>query len=162
MKGEMDPLSDLPDAESFSALLAREELRRSRTGEMLAVAVLDLDGLKAINARHGAAAGTDLLRHCAAAMRSTIRTVDQMARTGPDDFSILFHATDSRSAQIWADRFEQVLESFARDHPAAPVTCSLGLADSDEAPTLLDVASRARKRMEVVQTVRKLRRARGS
>jgi diguanylate cyclase (GGDEF)-like protein len=156
----MDPLSDLPNAETFATLLAREELRRSRTGEPITVAVLDLDGIRAINARHGAAAGTEMLRHCADAVRSTIRTVDQMARTGPDDFSVMLHATDSRSAHVWADRFEEVFESCGRGHPAAPVTCSVGLADSDEAPTLLEVAVRARKRMEVVQTVRKLRRAR--
>lgn len=160
MKGTMDPLSDLPDAETFDALLAREELRRSRTGESLAVAVLDLDGIRAINVHHGAAEGTEMLRRCAEAVRTTIRTVDQMARTGPDDFSVLLHATDSRSAHIWAERFEEVFEAGLRGHPAAPVTCSVGLADSDEAPTLLEVAARARKRMEVVQTVRKLRRTR--
>ena len=162
MKEAMDPLSDLLDAATFAALLAREELRRGRTGESLAVAVLDLDGIRAINERHGAAAGTEVLRRCAEAVRTTIRTVDQMARTGPDDFSILLHATDSRSAQIWADRFEETFETCARDHPAAPITCSVGVADSEEAATLLDVAARARKRMEVVQTVRKLRRARDS
>jgi diguanylate cyclase (GGDEF)-like protein len=160
IKREMDFLSDLPNAETFAHLLAREEMRRSRTGESLAVAVLDLDGIRAINARHGAAAGTDMLRRCAEAVRSTIRAVDQVARTGPDDFSVLLHATDSRSAQIWADRFEEALVTSGRGHLAAPVTCSVGLADSDEAPTLLEVAARARKRMEVVQTVRKLRRAR--
>ncbi len=160
MKEEMDPLSDLPNGKTFADLLAREQMRRSRTGESLAVAVLDLDGIHAINALHGAAAGTDMLRRCAEAVLSTIRTVDQMARTGPDDFSVLLHATDSRSAQIWADRFEETLDTYARNHPAAPVTCSVGVADSDEAPTLLGVASRARKRMEVVQTVRKLRRTR--
>ncbi len=156
----MDPLSDLPNGKTFADLLAREQMRRSRTGESLAVAVLDLDGIHAINALHGAAAGTAMLRHCAEAVLSTIRTVDQMARTGPDDFSVLLHATDSRSAQIWADRFEETLDAYARNHPAAPVTCSVGVADSDEAPTLLEVAFRARKRMEVVQTVRKLRRTR--
>jgi len=160
MKEAMDPLSDLLDSETFADLLAREELRRGRTGESLAVAVLDVDGIRAINDRHGAAAGTEMLRRCAEAVRTTIRTVDQMARTGPDDFSVLLHATDSRSAQIWADRFEETFETCARDHPAAPITCSVGVADSEEAPTLLDVAARARKRMEVVQTVRKLRRAR--
>jgi diguanylate cyclase (GGDEF)-like protein len=160
MNEEMDPLSDLPNETTFADLLAREQMRRSRTGESLAVAVLDLDGSHAINALHGAAAGTEMLRRCAEAVRSTIRTVDHMARTGPDDFSVLLHATDSRSAQIWADRFEETLETYARNHPAAPVTCSVGVADSDEAPTLLEVASRARKRMEVVQTVRKLKRSR--
>jgi diguanylate cyclase (GGDEF)-like protein len=161
MNGVMDLLSDLPDRDTFAALLAREELRRSRTHESLAVAVLDLDGIRAINARHGAPAGTEVLRRCAEAVSRTIRAVDQLARTGPDDFSVLLHAADSRSAEIWAERFEAALETHSRGHPAAPVTCSVGFADSDEAPTLLEVAARARKRMEVVQTVRKLRRARG-
>ena len=53
-----------------------------------------------------------------------------------------------------------MLERATREHPAAPVTCSIGIADSAEAPTLIEVAVRARRRMEVMQTVRKLRRAR--
>jgi diguanylate cyclase (GGDEF)-like protein len=156
----MDPLSDLPGADDFAALLAREEMRRSRTGEKLSVAVLDVDGLRPVNARHGAASGTEMLRTCAAALRETLRGVDELARTGPDEFSVLLHATNARSAGVWAERFENALEIAAAHHPAAPVTCSLGIADSDEGMTLLEVATRARRRMEVVQTVRKLRRAR--
>jgi diguanylate cyclase (GGDEF)-like protein len=154
----MDPLSDLAGVEQFESLLAREELRRARTGETLAVAVLDLDGLGAVNARHGAAAGTEMLRRCAEALRRSLRAVDELARTGADEFSVLLHATDARNAAIWAERFEDTLEGLAGTHPAAPVTCSVGIADSAEAPTLLDVADIARRRMEFVQTMRKLRR----
>ncbi len=156
----MDSLSDLPGADDFQALLAREEVRRARTGEQLAVAVLDVDGVRSANARHGAAAGTEMLRHCADALHRTLRGVDELARTGPDEFSVLLHATDGRSAGFWAERFEDELERATATHPAAPVTCSLGIADSDEERSLLEVAVRARRRMEVVQTVRKLRRAR--
>lgn len=156
----MDPLSELAGTEEFHALLAREELRRSRTGESLVVAILDLDGLRSVNARHGASAGTAMLRSCAQTLRETLRAVDQLARTGPDEFSVLLHATDAKRAVIWADRFEDTLERAARDHPAAPVTCALGLADTGEAPTLLEVAATARRRMEVVQTVRRLNRTR--
>jgi diguanylate cyclase (GGDEF)-like protein len=160
MNRAMDALADMLDTDGFAALLAREELRRSRTHEALAVGVLDLDGMRVINARHGAGAGTDGLRRCAEAVRRSIRAVDEVARTGADEFSVLLHAADSRSAQVWAERFEEALVAAARGHPAAPITCSVGFADSEEAPTLMEVAVRARKRMEVVQTVRKLRRAR--
>jgi diguanylate cyclase (GGDEF)-like protein len=156
----MDSLSGLPGADEFAALLAREEMRRSRTGEQMTVAVLDVDGLRAANARFGAAAGTEMLCHCADALHRTLRGVDQLARTGPDEFSVLLHATDARNAGAWAERFEDELARGAADHPAAPITCSLGIADSDEGMSLLEVAVRARRRMEVVQTVRKLRRAR--
>ena len=147
----MDPLSDLQGAEEFHALLTREELRRARTDESLAVAILDLDGLRATNARHGAAAGTEMLRRCADALQRSLRGVDELARTGPDEFSVLLHATDARRAAAWVERFEDMLD---------PVTCAVGLADTAEAPTLMDVAAIARRRMEFVQTMRKLRRAR--
>ena len=158
----MDPLSDLPSGEEFAKLLAREELRRGRTGESLAVAVVDLDGLGAVNQRHGAAAGTQLLRMCAEVLHQTLRGVDQLARTGPDEFSVLLHATDAERASAWEERFEDMLDATSSNHPSAPVTCSIGIADASEAPTLMEVAVRARRRMEVIQTVRKLRRARES
>jgi diguanylate cyclase (GGDEF)-like protein len=160
MNNWMDPLSDLSGPEQFEALLTREELRRARTGEILSVAVLDLDGLRAANARHGAAAGTEMLRRCADSLRRSLRAVDEFARTGSDEFSVLLHATDARSAAAWAERFEDMLESAAGSHAAAPVTCSVGIADTAEAPTLMEAAARARRRMEVIQSVRKLRRAR--
>jgi diguanylate cyclase (GGDEF)-like protein len=158
----MDPLTDLPGAEEFSALLEREELRRGRTSEKLAVAVLDVDGLGAVNKIHGAAVGTHILRACAEVLHQTLRGVDQVARTGPDEFSVLLHATDSEQAAVWEERFEDMLDACGRNLPASPVTCAIGIADTGEAPTLMEVAIRARRRMEVIQTVRKLRRARES
>ena len=162
MNTEMDPLADLLSADSFDALLAREELRRGRTGEMLSVAIVDVDGLPRVNREHGAGAGSEMLRVCVTTMRQTLRAVDDVARVGPDEFAVLLHATDSRSANVWADRFEDELAAASFEHVAGPVTCSIGIADTGEAPTLMEVAVRARRRMEVIQTVRKLRRARES
>jgi diguanylate cyclase (GGDEF)-like protein len=156
----MDPLSDLPGADHFEAILTREELRGARTGETLVVAVLDLDGLREANTRHGASASTEMLRQSADALVQSLRAVDDLARTGPDEFSVLLHATDARSATAWARRFEDALESSTTLHPAAPLTCAIGIADTTETPSLMEAANRARKRMEGVQAVRKLRRNR--
>jgi len=161
MNGSMDPLSDLLGADEFDALLAREEMRRARTGESLAVAVLDLDGVRTANARHGAEAGTAMLRVCADTLYQTLRAVDEFARTGPDEFAVLLHATDADNAGTWAERFEGTLERSGREVAAGPITCAVGIADTSEAPTLMEVAVRARRRMEVIQTMRKLRRSRG-
>ena len=157
----VDPLAELPSAEDFEALLVREELRRARTGESLTVAMLDVDGMRRVNARHGAAAGSEVLRVCVTTLRSTLRAVDELARTGPDEFSVLLHATDARNAAIWADRFEDELQAVSFELDAGPVTCSIGMADTSADITLMEAAAKAHRRMEVVQTVRKLRRARG-
>src|ERR671910_943934 len=94
----VDPLTELPSADDFDALLAREELRRGRTGELLAVAMLDIDGLRRVNREHGAAAGTDVLRICVTTLRSILRAVDDIARVGADEFAVLLHSTNARRA----------------------------------------------------------------
>src|SRR3954447_14503717 len=160
MNRRMDPLADLPGPEDFDALLAREELRRGRTGELLTIAMIDVYGLRRINRELGAGTGTDALRMCAATLRSTLRAVDDIARVGPDEFGVLLHGTDSRSANIWADRFEDELAAVSFEQVAGPVTCSIGIADTANQPSLMDAAAKAHRRMEVTQTMRKLRRAR--
>jgi diguanylate cyclase (GGDEF)-like protein len=160
MTNQMDALADLPGPDDFDALLAREELRRARTGETLAVAMVDLDALRAVNKHHGAGAGTDALRMCAATLRATLRAVDDVARTGPDEFAVLLHGTDARSAAIWADRFEDELAAISFEHVAGPLTCSVGIADTSGGQGLMGAASKAHRRMEVIQTMRKLRRMR--
>jgi diguanylate cyclase (GGDEF)-like protein len=156
----MDPLADLPGADDFQALLAREELRRARTGESLAVAMLDIDDIRRVNRHHGAGAGTEILRACAATLRSTVRAIDEIARTGPDEFAVLLHAVDARSAAVWADRFHDELAVETFDHVAGPVTCSIGIAETSGEMSLIQAAAKAHRRMEVVQTMRKLRRTR--
>src|ERR671924_668186 len=157
---QMDPLADLLGPDDFDALLAREELRRARTGETLAVAMLDIDGLRAINKHHGAGAGTDALRLAASVLRATLRAVDDVARIGPDEFAVLLHGTDARSAAIWADRFEDELAATSFQHVAGPLTCSVGIADTSAGQGLMEAARKAHRRMEVIQTMRKLRRMR--
>jgi diguanylate cyclase (GGDEF)-like protein len=156
----MDPLADLPDSDDFDALLAREELRRGRTDELLAVAMLDVDGLRRVNREHGASAGTEILRLCVETLRSTLRAVDDLARVGPDEFAVLLHGTNARSAAIWADRFEDELVAISFEHLGGPVTCSIGIASPSDDLNLMQAASKAHRRMEVVQTMRKLRRIR--
>jgi diguanylate cyclase (GGDEF)-like protein len=156
----MDPLVDLLDADAFNALLAREELRRARTRESLAVAMIDIEGLRRVNRHHGAGAGTEVLRMCATTLRSSLRAVDDIARTGPDEFAVLLHATDGRNANTWADRFEDELAAVSFEHVAGPVTCSIGTADTSGEQTLMQAAAKAHRRMEVTQTMRKLRRMR--
>ena len=162
MNTRMDPLADLPGPDDFDALLAREELRRGRTGELLSVAMIDVDGLRRVNREHGAGTGSDVLRMCVATLRQTLRAVDDVARIGPDEFAVLLHGTDSRSANIWADRFEDELAAVSFEHAFGPVTCSIGIADTSNEPSLMDAAAKAHRRMEVTQTMRKLRRTRES
>ncbi len=56
---------------------------------VLAVLVLDLDGFKAINDRHGHAAGDALLRIIGARLKRAVRGQDMVCRLGGDEFACM-------------------------------------------------------------------------
>jgi diguanylate cyclase (GGDEF)-like protein len=51
--------------------------------------VLDLDGFKEVNDRHGHAAGDRVLQELAASWSETLRGTDVLARFGGDEFTLL-------------------------------------------------------------------------
>jgi diguanylate cyclase (GGDEF)-like protein len=66
--------------------LQREIDRARRTNQQLAVARVDVDGLKAINDTRGNAAGDALLVSVVDALRSDLRSYDLIVRLGGDEF----------------------------------------------------------------------------
>ena len=78
--------------------------RHARTRHGFALVLLDLDGFKALNDRFGHAAGDDLLRETAGALRRTVRAQDTAARIGGDEFCVLAPETGWREAERLAER----------------------------------------------------------
>ena len=66
-----DPLTLLPNRRSWDEQLSREIARARRSGNPLSVALVDLDGLKAVNDEFGHLAGDALLQDCARAWQRT-------------------------------------------------------------------------------------------
>jgi diguanylate cyclase (GGDEF)-like protein len=60
--------------------------RARRTGQVLVVAFVDVDGLKSINDVEGHAAGDRALQQVADALRSSLRSYDLVIRYGGDEF----------------------------------------------------------------------------
>lgn len=100
----IDPLTGLPNRAGFDERLEGEVARAARTGEPLALLLLDIDGFKAYNERHGRAGGDALLRAVAAAWRSPLRLSDVIARVGDDAFAILLPDCSPDDAEGIAER----------------------------------------------------------
>ena len=129
-------------------------------GRVAAVAMLDLDGLRAVNQHHGAApdrCASDVRRHAPRdPARGRRRRPDRTRR-------VRRPAARHRRPQRrhLGDRFEDELAAVSFEHVAGPLTCSVGIADTSGDQGLMEAAAKAHRRMEVIQTMRKLRRTRG-
>ena len=85
----LDALTGLYNRRSGEQRLASEILRAERTGRPLTILLLDLDGLKALNDKHGHDAGDELIRAFAQHLNRAIRGSDLAVRFGGDEFLVL-------------------------------------------------------------------------
>jgi diguanylate cyclase (GGDEF)-like protein len=125
---ETDGLTALRNARGFSNRLQAELARIARCHEPLALLVVDLDGLKAINDRFGHRAGDVALRHVADAIRIQLRATDTGARWGGDEFAILAPNTSASAAVALAERVRALI---ARQDVPWRLTASIGVATMD-------------------------------
>lgn len=101
---DTDALTPLPNRRRFTRELERVVARTNRHGTPAALLYVDLNGLKAINDRHGHAAGDAALIHVAALLAGLIRSSDIAARIGGDEFGLILDYLDHNSAIETADR----------------------------------------------------------
>jgi diguanylate cyclase (GGDEF)-like protein len=108
-----------------------EQLQRSRrSGEPFVVMMLDLDHFKAINDRHGHAAGDLALRHAATQFGAALRKVDRLGRFGGEEFLVLLPGIGIDEAEAVAERLRLQIGATPLDHAGVPVpmSVSIGLA----------------------------------
>lgn len=132
-----DELTGLPNLRGLEDQMRREEARALRYGSPAAVALLDIDGLRIINDRHGYSAGDILLRAVGAALRAGARGSDIVARASSDTFIALLPGAEISGAQAFVERV-RVMAQYAR-LPAGevlPIILIAGTATREEAGSL--------------------------
>lgn len=128
-----DALTGLANRREFDDALRREFKRAQRQQSRLALAVLDLDHLKAYNDLHGHAAGDEVLRRFARLLGERFkRDTDLVARLGGEEFGALLPGFDIGSAQNMLESLREDWRRLSLPHGASPVdevvTVSIGLA----------------------------------
>ena len=129
-----------------------DELATPGRGPRPAVLYLDLDGFKAVNDRHGHAAGDRVLRTVAQRLRRATRATDTVGRLGGDEFAVV--TAGLRGGALTALR-ARVDTTLRYPHPVPggwaviPASVGVHVARLDEdAATVLHHADRAMYRVK--------------
>jgi diguanylate cyclase len=104
------------------------ELARVRRGHGAALLMIDLDGFKRINDRHGHLRGDDLLKRIADAIGGSVRATDVAGRYGGDEFAVLLSDTESEQARVAAERLVNAIRECSERETDDRVTASVGIA----------------------------------
>lgn len=125
-----DPLTGVGNRLAFDEALAREIVRAGRHDGRLALMMLDMDGFKEVNDRHGHLVGDELLKHFARLVKATARGSDMLFRFGGDEFALLMPETDMDGARQLARRLREVLvvQPLLQGEETIPLQSSIGVA----------------------------------
>ncbi len=126
-----DEMTGLFNRRHFYEVLKIEVEKTRLSRQPLAILIMDLDGLKAINDEYGHGIGDEILTNLGKAMTRHTRTHDVAARLGGDEFGIVMPGTDKRGAFTLARRLWEDLERtpmYQKGDKSIMVTVSIGLA----------------------------------
>lgn len=145
-----DPLTGLANRKAFQQRIGQLPAHQREVGDMEAVLMIDLDGFKQINDRHGHQAGDYVLMTIGRRLKQHVRRNDLVARLGGDEFAVLL-----RDMPCNADVETTVRKLYAAitssihldDGRVVQVNASIGIAfdpsDGDDMETLLHHADMA-------------------
>ncbi len=135
LRRSLDRSLELAVTDSLTGLRNRRYVQRHldsllRTGSAATVLLIDVDRFKALNDRHGHAAGDVALKEVASRLREHLRAVDVVARYGGEEFLVVMAGAEEAEAAAVAER----LRAAVADTPvmagslALTTTVSVGFA----------------------------------
>ena len=144
-----DSLTGLPNRRYALDRCEQELATARRSGQPLALMMVDVDHFKLINDKHGHDVGDAALSHLAMIFRRSLRTEDQACRLGGEEFLIIARQTDASKSLIVADRLRRTisLEPLEIKGQRIKITVSIGCASVNEklnsVPDILKAADEA-------------------
>lgn len=124
-----DVLTGLPNRRLLHDRLGQAIIRSNRSGRMLAVCYLDLDGFKQVNDTFGHDAGDEVLRIVARRLNMVLRGDDTVARLGGDEFVLLLGelSNEEGAAQLLHRLLQDIAQPILIRDTSANVTASIGV-----------------------------------
>ncbi|MCP4650458.1 MAG: GGDEF domain-containing protein [PVC group bacterium] len=126
-----DDLTHLYNHRYFTTALEREVARTLRSGQPLALLMIDVDNFKYLNDTYGHDVGDKVLEKTADVLQMSLRGIDVLCRYGGEEFVIILPETCKEKAINAAERLAVIVENtriYANDTDKINVTISIGVA----------------------------------
>jgi two-component system, cell cycle response regulator len=125
-----DGLTELFNHRHIHELLHEEFERTKRSGEPMAVAMMDLDRFKQVNDTYGHPTGDVILYETAEILRQTVREIDMVGRYGGEEFVAILPGADEDDANRFAERVRRAVANhvFRDEANEVRMTLSGGVA----------------------------------
>ncbi|HEX4815601.1 MAG TPA: GGDEF domain-containing protein [Nonomuraea sp.] len=125
-----DAKTGLLNAAAWQREADTEIVRARRTGDTLALLIIDIDHFKRVNDAHGHLVGDQVLIGVASLLRGQLRDYDVVGRFGGEEFVVLLPGADIREARRVAERLRTHIGHMAipADDTLIRVTISAGVA----------------------------------
>jgi len=140
-----DPLTHALNRRGLDEVFRIEVSRSSRYRLPLTVVMIDLDDFKAVNDRLGHAAGDRALIHFVTTAQASLRSTELIARTGGEEFVVVFPATGVTESVDAVRRLQRELARgpFQFEGQSLAITFSGGAAAWRAGESLAQVLRRA-------------------
>lgn len=137
-----DVLTGLPNRRALDERLAQEIARARRSGLPLCIAMLDVDHFKKVNDQHSHGIGDAVLKQVGALLVGHARDADMAARSGGEEFCLVFTDTALEQAMQACMRLRELFhaQSGWGNIAVLQITFSAGLVqleDADVSPASL-------------------------
>ena len=127
-----DPLTRLYNFGFFHERLTIELERARQIGDLVSLALFDIDHFKHYNDRNGHVEGNDVLVRVADILRGIGRRGDVVARYGGEEFVVLLYGATREEAVRFADSARRAIEAYPfrcrETQPLGRITLSGGVA----------------------------------
>lgn len=144
-----DNLTKLPNRFLFADRVNQAIYIAKRTGQLIAIIFIDLDGFKSVNDTIGHRGGDVLLKQVARSLAGSIRKTDSVARFGGDEFMIMIdNLSDEDVITKIVDKIMKLFSTpFTVSDQEFLVTASAGIAmypvDGEDSDSLIKNADMA-------------------
>ena len=141
-RDRLDPRTRVLTLEAFREDAGHALHAASRGGRPTALALVDIDGFRALNARFGPPAGNAALAAVATRLRRLVREADLLGRTGADEIAVLMPGTGLPGAQSCCERLIVALRGSLVPQVGV-VTVSAGIAVHTPGATIDELLAEA-------------------